>query len=151
MVFKGLQAEALTIEDRDDLFHQHRSNRSAAGNIPQLIRAPSLTARIGHFHAISSLHQWCMLHQVDLTVSMVKSLTWLTSTCLRTLNWWMLTFQWGACSDRLCPAERVLRGSPDFGDQSPDRTVTPETATSSRTARRRMIGHSQTMALTCSI
>jgi hypothetical protein len=75
IVSKGLQAEALTIEDRDDLFHQHRSNRSAAGNIPQLIRAPSLTACIGHFHAINSLHQWCMLHQVDLTVSTGKSLT----------------------------------------------------------------------------
>lgn len=95
IVSKGLQAEALTIEDRDDLFHQHRSNRSAAGNIPQLIRAPSLTACIGHFHAISSLHQWCMLHQVDLTVSTVKSLTRLTSPCLRILNWWILTFQWG--------------------------------------------------------
>ena len=84
IVSKGPQGEALTIEDRDDLFHQHRSNRSAACNIPQLIRAPSLTAGIGHFHAISSLHQGCMLHQVDLTVSTVKSLTrltWFTSNC----------------------------------------------------------------------
>lgn len=35
-------------------------------NILQIIRAHSLTACIGHFHALGSLRQWCMLHQVDL-------------------------------------------------------------------------------------
>jgi hypothetical protein len=67
-------------------------------------------------------------------ISTVKSLTWLTSTCLRTLNWWMPTFQWGlvrlvfalrkACFEvhlmlainlqivRSTPRRRLLRGPP---------------------------------------